>query len=129
MAVEVRQARRLLTYIVEDNGTPYEAEFASGEILRCGAGNPRIFLKFHSDRVLQGNPSDFSFGKAYLDGDWDIEGDILNALDLRHHLKGKGNLYIKLKFIIDLFFTPATSVNKRALPPTIILAMIFICHL
>jgi hypothetical protein len=129
MAVEVRQARRLLTYIVEDNGTPCEAEFASGEILRCGAGNPRIFLKFHSDRVLQGNPSDFSFGKAYLDGDWDIEGDILNALDLRHHLKGKGNLYIKLKFIIDLFFTPATSVNKRALPPTIILAMIFICHL
>src|ERR1700738_4020618 len=114
MAVQprtIRQARNLLTYIVEENGTPCEVEFASGEILRCGAGKPRIFVKFHIDRVLHGNLSELSFGKAYLDGEWDVEGDILNALDLRLHLKGTGNLLIRLKFIIDLFFTPATSVN------------------
>jgi len=111
----IRQARRLLTYIVEDNGTPCEAKFASGEIVRFGVGNPKIFVTFHNDRVLQGNPSDFSFGKAYLEGEWDIEGDILNALDLRHHLIGRSSLLIKLKFFVDLFFTPATSVNKRAI--------------
>lgn len=111
----MRQARRLLTHIVEENGTPCEVEFASGETLRCRAGNPKIFVKFHSDRVLHGNLSDLSFGKAYLDGEWDIERDTLNALDLRHHLQGKGNFYIKLKFIINLFFKPATWVNKRAI--------------
>ena len=51
----IRQARRLLTYIVEDNGTTCEAEFGSGEILRCGAGSPRIFVKVHNDRLLLGN--------------------------------------------------------------------------
>jgi len=118
MAVQphaIRQARRLLTYIVEENGTPCEVEFASGEILRCGAGNPRIFVKFHTDRVLHGNLSELSLGKAYLDGEWDFEGDTLNALDLRHHLQGKGNFYTKLKFVTDLFFKPATWVNKRAI--------------
>ena len=111
----MRQARRLLTYIVEENGTPCEVEFASGEVLRCGAGNPRIFVKFHTDRVLLGDLSDLSFGKAYLDGEWDVEGDTLNALDLRHHLQGKGDFYTKLKFIINLFFKPPTWVNKRAI--------------
>jgi hypothetical protein len=95
----MRQARRLLSYIVEANGTPCEVEFASGETLRCGAGKPRIFVKFHNDRVLLGNLSEFSLGKAYLKGEWDVEGDILNALDLQHHIKVKGNFYIKLKFI------------------------------
>src|SRR5262249_27387173 len=111
----IRQASRLLTYIVEDNGTPCEARFASGEVVRCGTGNPRIFVTFHSDRVLLGNLGDFSFGKAYLAGEWDIEGDIINALDLRHHLKGTGNLFIKMKFFTDLFFRSAISVNKRAI--------------
>ena len=111
----IRQARRLLTYIVEDNGTPCEVEFASGEILRCGAGTPKIFVKFHTDRVLQGNLSELSLGKAYLNGEWDFEGDTLNALDLRHHLQGKGNFYTKLKFINELFFKRATWVNKRAI--------------
>jgi cyclopropane-fatty-acyl-phospholipid synthase len=111
----IRQASRLLTYIVEDNGTPCEARFASGEVVRCGMGNPRIFVTFHSDRVLLGNLGDFSFGKAYLAGEWDIEGDIINALDLRHHLKGTGNLFIKMKFFTDLFFRSAISVNKRAI--------------
>jgi hypothetical protein len=73
----LRHARRLLTYIVEENGTACEVEFASGEILRCGAGNPRIFVKFHNDRVLLGDLSEFSFGKAYLNGEWDVEGDTL----------------------------------------------------
>jgi cyclopropane-fatty-acyl-phospholipid synthase len=110
-----RQAKRLLTYIVEHNGTPCEVEFASGEILGCGEGSPRIFVKFHNDRVLLGNLSEFSLGKAYLKGEWDVEGDILNALDLQHHIKGKGNFYIKLKFIYELFLKSATWVNKRAI--------------
>src|ERR1700730_7733986 len=108
MAVQphaIRQARRLLTYIVEENGTPCEVEFASGEILRCGAGNPRLL----------GNLSEFSFGKAYLKGEWDVEGDTLNALDLRHHLQGKGHFYTKLKFINELFLKSAIWVNKRAI--------------
>src|ERR1700730_17669722 len=100
----IRPSRLLSRIGVEENGTPCEVEFASGEILRCGAGNPRIFVKFHNDRLLLGNLSDLSFGKAYLDGEWDVEGDTLNALDLRHHLQGKGDFYTKLKFINELFF-------------------------
>src|SRR2546428_11461994 len=98
MAVQphaIRQAKRLLTYIVEDNGTPCEVQFASGETLRCGAGKPRIFVKFHTDRPLSGDVTEFSLGKAYLRGEWDVEGDILNALDLRHHLQGQGHFYTK----------------------------------
>jgi cyclopropane-fatty-acyl-phospholipid synthase len=110
----LRQAKRLLTYIVEHNGTPCEVEFASGEILRYGAGNPRIFVKFHNDRVLLGNLSELSLGRAYLKGEWDVEGDMLNALDLQHHIEGKGNFYIKLKFIYELFLKSATWVNKHA---------------
>src|ERR1700739_1885832 len=94
----LRQAKRLLTFIVEHNGTPCEIEFASGEILRCGVGNPRIFVKFHNDRVLLGDVSELSLGKAYLKGEWDVEGDMLNALDLQHHIEGKGNFVIYVKF-------------------------------
>jgi cyclopropane-fatty-acyl-phospholipid synthase len=111
----MRQARRLLSYIVEANGTPCEVEFASGETLRCGAGKPRIFVKFHTDNALLGNVTEFSLGKAYLRGEWEVEGDILNALDLRHHLQGQGHFYTKLKFIHELFFKSATWVNKRAI--------------
>jgi cyclopropane-fatty-acyl-phospholipid synthase len=110
----LRQAKRLLTYIVEHNGTPCEVEFESGESLRCGAGNPRISVKFHNDRVLLGNLSELSLGRAYLKGEWDVEGDMLNALDLQHHIEGKGNFYIKLKFIYELFLKSATWVNKHA---------------
>lgn len=111
----IRQARKLLTYIVEENGTPCAAEFASGETVRCGEGEPRIFVKFHSDRVLLGDLSELSFGKAYLDGEWDVKGDTSNALDLRHHLQGKGDIYTKLKFGYELFLKSATRVNKSAI--------------
>ncbi len=110
----LRQAKRLLTYIVEHNGTPCEVEFASGEILRCGAGEPKIFVKFHNDRVLLGDLSELSLGRAYLKGEWDVEGDILNALDLQHHIKGQGDFLIKLRFIYELFLKAATWVNKHA---------------
>jgi cyclopropane-fatty-acyl-phospholipid synthase len=111
----LRQAKRLLTFIVEHNGTPCEIEFASGEILRCGVGNPRIFVKFHNDRVLLGDVSELSLGKAYLKGEWDVEGDMLNALDLQHHIEGKGNFFIYVKFIYELFLKSATWVNKHAI--------------
>jgi cyclopropane-fatty-acyl-phospholipid synthase len=111
----VRQARKLLTYIVEDNGTPCEVEFESGETLRCGVGEPRIFVKFHSDRVLYGNLSELSLGQAYLDGEWDVEGDMLNALDLKQHLQGQEDFFTKVRFITNLFFRTATWVNKRAI--------------
>jgi cyclopropane-fatty-acyl-phospholipid synthase len=109
------QTSNLLKRIFEKNGIPCEAEFASGEVCRFGAGDPKFFVKFHTDRAPLYTLSEFALGKAYVEGQFDVEGDILSALDIRHHLRGRNSLGILLKFMNNLFFKPATWVNKRAI--------------
>lgn len=114
-SLALRQVSSLLEQAVEESGISCEVEFASGEVHRFGLDQPKFFVKFHTDKPFQRSLNEFSLGKAYVEGEYDIEGDMLSLLDLRRHLEGKTEFAILLKFLNHLFLKPATWVNKRAI--------------
>jgi cyclopropane-fatty-acyl-phospholipid synthase len=88
---------------------------ASGETLRFGPGEPQFTLRFHSDRPLLGAMSEYALGKAYVEGEFDIDGDMMAMQEVRALLKPAGNLGILLGFVWQLAAMPATWINKKAI--------------
>ena len=87
----------------------------SGEVRRFGTAEPEFHVTLHTDELLRRKLDEFSFGKAYVKGEFDIEGDIVSALGLRKHLKKGADLFTLLKFLYQLFIRSARHVNKRAI--------------
>lgn len=110
----IQQVKSFLDDVVEKSETSCEVEFSSGEVMRFGNGAAKFFVKLHSDKPLRHIMSEFYLGKAYVEGEFDIEGDMMSMLELRQHLKGKTKISILLKFLNYLFLKPASFVNKRA---------------
>ncbi len=108
------RAAGLIRRTLETSGVQCEVQLASGETIRLGKGDSQFRLLFHSDRVLAKAFDELALGEAYVNGEFDIEGDMLAALALR------GNLDRRLRFLQwvrfwfgHLFFRPET-LNQRA---------------
>lgn len=86
-----------------------------GEVLRCGAAPPAFGVAFRSPRSLRGGLDEFSLGRAYIDGEIDLEGDPLAILSLRGRLSRRPPLSLVLRFLADLFLRPARSVNRASI--------------
>ena len=77
------RAAGLIRRTLETGGAQCEVRLASGETFRLGEGDPQFRLVFHSDRVLIKAFDELAVGEAYLNGEFDIGGDMLAALELR----------------------------------------------
>jgi cyclopropane-fatty-acyl-phospholipid synthase len=87
----------------------------SGEVIQIGQGEPLFQVTFHR-RSLVINPQDeFSLGQAYVNGDIDIDGDMLAVLDARQQLSERFRLLPWVKFAADLFLRSPVQVNKAAI--------------
>ena len=85
-------AARLLHAALADVPFPCQFTFAQGETLHLGPpGEPAFSVVFHSDAVLGKRLDEYAIGRAYVEGQIEIEGDVLAFLSLRQHAK-KGNV-------------------------------------
>ncbi|MGH7322286.1 MAG: class I SAM-dependent methyltransferase [Candidatus Rokuibacteriota bacterium] len=102
----------LLRRLLADARVPCEVVLPSGETLYGGTA-PAFRVTIRSSRALRGGLDEFSLGKAYVEGDIDIEGDMLSLLDVRARLADRRRLLPLLRLCSTLFLRPATSINRR----------------
>lgn len=81
---------------------------------RVGSGDPSYVLTFRTDRTASLPLDDFRLGKAYIDGELDIDGDMAALLDVRDHLADATRPAHVIRFLWQLMVVPATRVNAAA---------------
>jgi len=101
--------------IVEGSGISCELCLASGQTLRFGDGAPQFTLRFHNDRLLRYAFDETSFADAYVNGEFEIEGDIAAMIRLRRRIGDKVRASSWLKFIAMLLFRSETKVNEQVI--------------
>ncbi|MCG8370343.1 MAG: class I SAM-dependent methyltransferase [Proteobacteria bacterium] len=100
---------------IGESGIRCELRLASGESHRFGDGPPEVIVTLHNDGLLNARMTEFALGKAYVDGEFEIEGDMLRAMDFRDHLKSRSELSVVLKFLVNLFLRSTAWVNRNSI--------------
>lgn len=114
--VETPQAMpRGLAALFTEAGVDCEIVLPSGRTLRFGDGAPRFRAVFHSDRVLRRAFDELSLGQAYVEGEIDLEGDLLSVFELRSRLQDRTRLGPLLRFLANLFLVAPTRLNRRSI--------------
>lgn len=114
-ALAARKLSDLIEKAVADSGISCAVRFASGETRRFGPGEPQFTVTFNSDKPLLRPFNEYALGKAYVEGEIDLDGDMYAMQEVRKLLARRTNLGISLKFLYDLLVLPRTWVNKRAI--------------
>ena len=114
-SLAARKISELVERAVAESGISCEVKLANGEQLRFGSGEPQFRVAFHTDKSLLGAMSEVALGKAYVDGEFDIEGDMFAMQEVRKLLNARAHAGIFLGFLWQLLVMPATWVNKNAI--------------
>jgi cyclopropane-fatty-acyl-phospholipid synthase len=109
------RAAALIHRLLEPARTPCEVVLPSGQTLSFGRTPPKFRVVFHSDQALRAGLDEFALAQAYVAGEIDIEGDMLSLLDLRSRLTDRGTLLQAARFLYQLFLSPPTRMNRRAI--------------
>jgi cyclopropane-fatty-acyl-phospholipid synthase len=108
-------AANTLDEILSSSGVSCEVRWPLGHVRRYGPGVPAFQLTVHNDRVLRRGLDEFTFAQAYVNGDIDIEGDMVTLLQLRTHVQDKVRLRPWLRFLFNFFLKSETRVNRQAI--------------
>jgi cyclopropane-fatty-acyl-phospholipid synthase len=103
-----------LLRLLERSGASGEIELPCGIVHQIGATAPRFRVHLRSSRALAGGFSELDLARAYVEGEFDIEGDMLALLDVRSSLLDRAPLVARLQFLLN-FFSPPAWVNRRAI--------------
>jgi cyclopropane-fatty-acyl-phospholipid synthase len=106
---------RLICELLTDSGTVFEVEFPDGRVMSSGKGSPAFRLKINTDDAFQGGFSELAIAEAYINGEFDIEGDMGSAMDTRAHFRDALNWKILLKYWSTFVFSSRTHSNKKAI--------------
>ena len=79
------------------------------------SGAPDLRCTFHSWKPLRRIFDEFALAKSFIEGDIDIEGDIINIFKIRDFIQDKTRFSQAVKFFMNLFVLRATKVNKSAI--------------
>ncbi|MBI3992173.1 MAG: class I SAM-dependent methyltransferase [Candidatus Lambdaproteobacteria bacterium] len=101
--------------VLQGFDVPCKIVLANGETVRFGTGAPKFTVTLHSNRVLAKGLDEFALGEAFVNGELDIEGDMMTFFDVRHQLKQKLGLMPWLQFWSKLLFLAPTRVNRAAI--------------
>ena len=104
-----------ITRMLAATGASCELRLPDGEILRLGSHPPAFRLTVHNERALRLGLDESRMANAYVEGDFDIEGDMMALLDLRDRLSDHAPLAARLHFLRELLLTRPVSVNQRAI--------------
>jgi len=94
-------------------GIPGEIKLPDGRIVATGEGVPRFRITVHSKQLLRRPVDELSLGEAYINGDLDLDGDMIAILDVRKLLEDRLRLSSRMRFVRDLFLTPVLRRHKR----------------
>jgi cyclopropane-fatty-acyl-phospholipid synthase len=113
---QIRLPRRItaLTRYLGELGTSSEIVLPDGRKIPFGTAAPAFKVIFKNHRALRARPTEFSLGRAYVEGDIDFEGDMTALLDARDRLNPENTLRQRLLFTAQLLL-PATWSNARAI--------------
>ncbi|KAG6085738.1 hypothetical protein E4U16_002112 [Claviceps sp. LM84 group G4] len=84
---------------------PGVVELPDGTIFPTGSGDPAFRVIFRSKRALRTPMTEMSVGRAFLNGDIDVEGDLSTLFDARNKLRDKVPLRQKLRYVWDNLWT------------------------
>lgn len=101
--------------LLQAAGASCEVTFPNGDMARIGANPPAFRVTFTNNRALRTPLNEFALGRAYVEGDLDLEGDMIALFDVRDSLCDAVNLPQKLRFAAQLFLQTPTRVNARAI--------------
>ena len=96
--------------------TPFTIELPDGEKRTLGEGKPEFEVGLRNERALRALRSldEGNIAEAYLQGDIDLEGDMLKPFELRTSLDDRHPLVAAWRFIEPLLFGQVYT-NKRAI--------------
>jgi cyclopropane-fatty-acyl-phospholipid synthase len=118
-SIQLGSARRRLIakaeQVLEGFSTPCEIVLAQGEVLRVGTGAPKFRITFHDDSVILRGTDEFAFAEAFVNGDIDIEGDMMALFDVRNVLKSMIGMSAWTRFWTQMLFSNPAQVNKQAI--------------
>ena len=108
-----RSWHRGLERLLAMSGVPCEIELPTGRRIGIGSGVPRFRIVIHSEAAVR-RLDELSLSRAYIDGQIDLEGDILGVMDLRKALADRLGAMASAQLLWELFFVPWTLINRRA---------------
>jgi cyclopropane-fatty-acyl-phospholipid synthase len=96
--------------------TPFSIELPDGEKRNIGDGKPEFHVGLRNERALRALRSldEANIAEAYLQGDIDIDGDMLKPFGLRASLDDRHPLVLAWRFIEPLLFGQVYT-NKQAI--------------
>ena len=106
---------RQIYELLKDIEIPCEFNFASGETLSLGQGKPEFTVTFHSDNVLKKGFNEYFLGRAYVNSEIEIEGNVPKLFELRKHMKGEITSLFMLKMWLNLFFRNPINLNRNSI--------------
>lgn len=106
---------RALARLLAGTGVPCEVVLPAGEAIRCGDGPPKFRVVVHSDRALRGAFDELALGRAYVEGEIDIEGDLWSAFEVRRLLQDRPRTGQLLGFLVNLLLIAPTRINRRSI--------------
>jgi cyclopropane-fatty-acyl-phospholipid synthase len=114
-SLAARKISEVIERAVAESGISCAITLASGEHLRFGSGEPQFTVTFRTDKPLLGSMSEYALGKAYVEGDFDINGDFFAMQEVRKLLNARAHRGIFLSFMLQLIAMPATVINRKAI--------------
>ena len=109
-----RRAARLLE-VLRTAEADCEVVLPSGETLRSGDGAPRFRAVFHTERALRRAFDELALGRAYVEGELDLEGDLWSVFEVRGRLRERVPAGAVLRFLGQLFLLAPTRTNRTAI--------------
>ncbi len=89
-------------------------KFPQDESLEIGKGKPLFTVTFHSTAFLWKGITELNIGRAYIEGQFDIKGEVSAFLALRKFIK-QNTLIPRLKLNWKIFFSPVIKSNKKSI--------------
>jgi cyclopropane-fatty-acyl-phospholipid synthase len=94
---------------------PCEFVLPGGDCHRFGDGPPKFRVTIKTERALGHGFDEFGLGQAYVEGDIEIEGDMMSLLDLRSHLQHRRHWPTALKLWWLLLSHRPSRVNRNSI--------------
>jgi cyclopropane-fatty-acyl-phospholipid synthase len=106
---------RWISAILEKLTVPGEFETASGEVFSFGPGAPQFRVKFRRDSLLRIPQDELSLGRAYVNGELDLEGDMLALLEALSQLSDRFRLWNAIRQFAERWLVPVKSLNRQVI--------------
>lgn len=103
-----------LIQALQELSVPCGLGLPDGRVLTFGGGAPLFRILLRNELPLAGSISDLSLARAYVNGDIDVEGDVLSLLALRELIPFAVPVSQILRLAGDML-VPATAANERAI--------------